>query len=343
MNARRFIGFFSLLTMGGLVGGCASVQVRPVSVAQVNDPAIAGIRFFQPQPYLWVTQMPSTPASAMPMAGRPGMGQPMKPGQGPMMPPGARWNKSHHGMPMSGMGGNAGSKDQNPSNGMSRHADHAQHPMHETMASHGQQGTMHQGPRMAGRRPPMPMMAGRMRPNGPPQSIYELQIIYLPDYSHPYVANIHGGIGYSPNSLILANGWQLLAVNVKGKVAQAKALRALTAMPAMTPHQPGMLHHPMPGMMGNMGMEHRRLGHANTGSKHPMHHRNLQQTKQTWRRGHRMMPHPMFMPGRAAMAMGLHPGLYAFVFNAKTGKLQGLRMVRMLKEHPGHQYNGMMK
>ncbi|MGC8541435.1 MAG: hypothetical protein ACP5QA_12520 [Phycisphaerae bacterium] len=29
--------------------------------------------------------------------------------------------------------------------------------------------------------------------------------------------------------------------------------------------------------------------------------------------------------------------------NAKTGKLEGLRMVRMLKEHPGHKHKGMMK
>ena len=340
MNAQRVIGVISLLAIGGLIGGCASVQVQPVSVAQVNDPAIEGIRFFQPQPYLWVTQMPARPAPAMHLAGWPGMGRPMRPGQGPMRPPGGRWYNSHGGMSMRGMGEPAGSKDQNPANGMPRHADHRQHSMHGMMAGHGRHGPTHQGPRMTGPRPPMPIGAGRMRPNGPPQSIYELQIIYLPDYSHPYVANIHGGLGHSPNSLILANGWQLLAVNVKGKVTPAKPIRALTAIPAMPPQPPGMMRHPIPGMMGTMGMALRRQGPGKHGSQHMLPNRNQ---NHGWRQHHRMMPRRMFMPGRAAMAMGLRPGLYAFVFNAKTGKLEGLRMVRMLKEHPGHKHKRRIK
>ncbi len=57
MNAQRVIGVTSLLPIGGLIRGYASVQVREVSVAQVNDPAIARIWFFQPQPYLAEPEM----------------------------------------------------------------------------------------------------------------------------------------------------------------------------------------------------------------------------------------------------------------------------------------------
>lgn len=170
--------------------------------------------------------------------------------------------------------------------------------------------------------------------------IYELQIIYLPDYSHPYVANIHGGLGRSPNSLVLANGWELLAVNAEGKVTQAKPIRAVSAASAVRPEQPMMMHHPMPAMMQKMGMTHGRHGQAKRGSKHAMHNGNLKRGR---RHGHSMMPHPMFMPGRAVMAMGLHPGLYAFVFNAKTGNLEGLRLVPMLQGHPWHKHTDTMR
>ena len=38
MQARRIIKVSVLLALGGLVGGCASVQIKPIAVSQVNDP-----------------------------------------------------------------------------------------------------------------------------------------------------------------------------------------------------------------------------------------------------------------------------------------------------------------
>ena len=342
MNAQRVIRVFSLLALGGLVGGCASVQVRPVSVAQVNDPAIAGVRFFQPEPYLLVTQMPARPTPPMPMM-MAMMHPPKGPGHGPnhgqptMMPPAGRWDGQQHNKPM--MGKHRGPKDMENHNApadMPHHAAGDHHDMGAMMGDRGRQGPMHRGHGMARPRPPMPMMGGRMRTRPPQPPTYELQIIYLPDYSHPYVANIQGGLGHSPNSLVLANGWELLGVNVKGKVTQAKPIRAITAAPAMPPHPRMMMHHPMPGM----GMAPGRNGLHKKPGKHAVHNWN---PKRAWRQRHNMMMHRMMMPGRAAMAMGLHPGLYAFVFNAKTGKLEGLRLVRLLKAHHQHGCMGMMK
>ena len=55
--------------------------------------------------------------------------------------------------------------------------------------------------------------------------------------------------------------------------------------------------------------------------------------------GRQGMMHRMLMPRHTARAIGLKPGLYQFVFNAKTGKLEGLRPVRLM--HPKH--HGWMK
>lgn len=346
MNAQRVIRVFSLLALGGLVGGCASIKVTPVSVAQVNDPAIAGVRFFQPEPYLLVTQMSARPTPPMPMM----MAMrhpPMGPGHGPdhgqatMMPPAGRWDGQQHNKPM--MGKHHGPKDMENHNApadMPHHAAGGHDDMGAMMGDRGGHGPMRRGHGMARPRPPMPKMAGRMRGRPPQPPTYELQIIYLPDYSHPYVANIQDGLGHSPNSLVLANGWELLGVNVKGKVTQAKPIRAITAAPAMPPHPRMMMHHPMPGMMPGMGMAPGRHGQHKKPGNHAVQNWN---PKKAWQQRHNMMMHPMMMPGRAAMAMGLHPGLYAFVFNAKTGKLEGLRLVRLLKGRHQHGRMGMMK
>lgn len=356
MNARRVIEVVVLLSVGGLVGGCASVQVKPVSVAQVNDPAIAGVRFFQPQPYLLITEMPARPTPPMPMMGqgmmRPPMGPmggpnscPMmyQPSGGPQHGPGKSMMERHNGM--KGPGGQRDAGD------MQQTGHH--HDMAGMMGQHGQpghhgsmmmEGHKH-GPKGLGgpmmghnRTHAMPMRNGMMHRMAPQQQrIFEMRIIYLPDYSHPYVANIKGGLGRSPNSIILANGWELLALNIKGHVAEPRPIHAMSAAPAM-PQGGMMMHHRKLKMMADRDMNHSKPG------QHKKAHRDGKHWGQHGPRGgHGMMMHPMMMPRHAAMAMGLQPGLYRFVFNAKTGKLEGLRHVRLLKAHHWHGHGGMMK
>ncbi|MGC8624150.1 MAG: hypothetical protein ACP5I8_01380 [Phycisphaerae bacterium] len=270
MHARQIIGVIVSLTLGGLIGGCASVQVKPVSVTQVNDPAIVGVRFFQPQPYLLVTEMPSMPTPPKPMLLHGLMRLPIGPMNGrmscPMMRP--------RGGPQHGVG-----KPMMKWQGMNRPGRRHGTAMGPVSKRHGMAGMM---------------ALGEMRHLPPQQRVFKLQIIYLPDYSHPYVAVIQGGLGHSPNSLVLANGWELLGLNVKGPVAQSRPIHAITAAPAL-------------------------------------------------RQVHGRMTHPMLMPLHAAMAMGLQPGLYRFIFNAKNGKLEGLRRIGLLKPHHWRRPMGMMK
>ena len=245
------IGLAALL-LGGVVGGCASVQVHPVAVAQLNNPSIKGVRFFQPAPYLLVTEVPA-----------------MAPGPHPMMPPlgkGEHRAWKHH---------------------------------HKMMRCH------------PGKRPMPPHLSA--------QNVYCLQIIYLPDYSHPYVADITGGFGHTANSIALSNGWELLGINTHGKIVPAQPIRAMTAVPAM--HGP----HPMQMKKWHKGWKHHRgMG--------PIGRRDMKQ------RMKRRMMHRMMMSRHAAKAMGLKPGLYQFVFNARTGKLEGLKLVHLM--HPGMKHHG---
>ncbi len=357
MNARRVIGVVALLAVGGIVGGCASVQVKPVSVAQVNDPAISGVRFFQPQPYLLVTEMPTRPTPPMPMMGgmmRPPMGS-MRggPNSCPMMPQRSGGPQCGPGQPMSDRhSGMNGPEGHGHASDMAQKGHHHDMNMAGMMGQPGHHGNMmknsRNGPMGAGgpmmghdRNHPRPMrnrMMHRMVPP-PPQQVFELQIIYLPDYSHPYVANIKGGLGRSANSIILANGWELLALNVKGHVTEPRPVHAISAAPAMPPHGGMMRRGPMGAMMPGCDM--------NSGK--PGHHKKAQRDGKHWgwhgpRGDHgNMMMHPMMMPRHAAMAMGLQPGLYRFVFNAKTGKLNGLRRVKLLKPHHWNNPEGMMK
>ncbi len=350
MNAQRVIGVVSLLALGSLIGGCASVQVTPVSVAQESDPAIAGVRFFQPEPYLLVTQLPARPMGPMPgimpklMPGMmPGMQPRMGPGMGPNMgqpmikPSAGRWDRrSHAKAMMSKHRGLKNMKHHNAPADMPNDVSRYHRDMTAMMDGHNWHGPTQRGRAMGKAKPPMPMMALRMPPQPP---TYELQIIYLPDYSHPYVANIQGGFGRSANSLILANGWELLGINVKGRITQAKPIRAITAAPAMPPHPRMMMRRTKPGMMPKMNMVPDRSGwHKKAGAKAVRNWRS----KPGWKQGQNMTVHPMIMPGPAALALGLHPGLYAFVFNPRTGKLEGLRPVRLLKAYHQPDRWGMM-
>lgn len=322
MQARRIIKVGVLLALGGLVGGCASVQIKPIAVSQVNDPDIAGVRFFQPQPYLLVTQMPSMPAPPEPMMRQGIMGPPMEPMKGrmscPMMwrsPGGLRHGLCKPMMNSQNMNrpnhrpGDMVRKPLTKNHGMACMIDRkGASGMHGHRMMGGHQYCQIQPGRMLGLKPPtpgMPMPVWKMRRLPPPQRIFKLQIIYLPDYSHPYVADIQGGLGHSSNSLVLANGWELLGLNVKGSVAQSKPITAITVAPAQRKEKKWTSHH------------------------------------KPW--GHGGMMHPMLMPRHTAMAMGLRPGLYRFVYNAKTGKLAGLRRIRLLKPHHWHGMMSMMK
>ncbi len=312
MSARKIAGVLSLLALGVLVGGCASVQVKPVSVAQVNDPAIAGVRFFQPQPYLLVTEMPSHPMPPMRMLMmQGGMPHPMAcRSESRLHGDMHHMMKAHHGM--AGMNAPAGQHKDRMMPGRRSDAIHDGKPMF-------------MGRPVMAKMAHMAMMARMMRAAHPQQRIFKLEIIYLPDYSRPYVANIQGGLGHSPNSILLANGWELLGLNVKGHVTPSRPIQAITAVPTM-PHAGMMMH-------GNAMWQH---------GKHAWH-KPTADNAHPWgqRRSHGMMHHPMMLPRHAAMAMGLHPGLYRFVFSAKTGKLEGLRCIRLLKPHHWHGHNAM--
>lgn len=313
MQIGKVLGLASMVIMGGLVGGCSTVQVHPVTVAQVNNPAISGVRFFQPAPYLLVTQLPMHPQPMMMIRNGPG----------------PRGPQGRHG-PMAMRDG-------------WKHGHGHFHAMHQKKRGpHGKRehGRMkHHGPWM------MPPMAGHpMPPMMAPQRVLCLQIIYLPDYSHPYVADLTGGLGHSKNSIVLANGWELLGINAKGHLTEPPPVRAITAMSGP---MGGPMHGPMAwqhqGMAGRPHMMHgrhgRKMAHhrpmmGRGGMKHhPMNHKRMM-----WRM--RMM-HRMMMSRQAAMAMGLHPGLYRFVFNAKTGQLKCLVPVKFMRmAHHGHFHGG---
>ncbi len=304
MNLRKIVGVLSLLTAGVLVGGCASVRVTPVSVAQVNDPSIAGVRFYQPQPYLLVTEMPARPMEHMPM-----MNGIMRPGM--MHPPMGHQQK----------GRGIGHKQQMMKNHHGMWDKNAPKGRHEDRMMHGQKpDALHHGNHQWNNRPNMGKMGNMIIAMRPPERVFKLEIIYLPDYSHPYVANIQGGLGHSPNSILLANGWELLGLNVKGHVTQSRPITAITAVPAKT-HPGLMMHGKNMWQHGKKASHKHAAGDARQWGHHPS-------------RG--MMHHPMMLPRHAAMAMGLHPGLYQFVFSPKTGKLAGLRCIRLLKPHHWH-------
>jgi hypothetical protein len=300
----------SLLGVSGLMGGCAAVSVHPVSVADANNPSVSGIRFYQPTPYLLVTELPSRPQvmvhpgpmgmAGMAMAGPKGMAM-HRPMSGPM-------RHRDHGPDMGRDHGMRGHHPMPPG----RHGWHG--------GPQGRKGMMHAMMPM----PPMhPMMIARKA-----QRVMMLQIIYLPDFSKPYVLNINNALSHHNNSIVLANGWELLGVNVKGHLAEPPPIRAIDAVPGGKPMGPG---HPMPRMMRRPG----RWGH-------PMHGMQRKNAKRGMRgpgmmRGMMHRPamriqrwHRMMIARRAAMMMGLTPGLYQFVYSPKTGQLLGLRRVRIL-------------
>ena len=288
----------SLTCSVGLIGGCASVSVHPVSVADANNPAVSGIRFYQSTPYLLVTEMP-TPMHVLIKRNGPGM-----PPAGPGMAMRGRMEHQHW-----GHGGNR--------------AEHHHRDGRRMMPK------WRGGPTMIHRRPmpAMPMAMAR------PQHVMMLQIIYLPDFSKPYVANFNNPFSRGKNSIVLANGWELMGINVKGHIKEPPPIRAITASPA---HPPRAMH---PMMMGPMGMRRGGMGPMGMMPGHPP----FNHMKRKGRHGpmimRGMMPRPgmrfmrrrgMMMPWRAAMAMGLKPGLYQFVYSPKTGQLLGLRAVRIL-------------
>ena len=315
MQVRKLLGLASIALLGGLVGGCSTVQVHPVSVAQANNPSISGVRFFQPAPYLLVTQMPTHPQPMMLMMA----------GPHPHGPMAMRWGPKR------------------------RHGDfHGRHPADRDSHRHApnrKHGRMkHQRP-MMGR-----WMNGHSMPPPPPpmmaqQRLLCLQIIYLPDYSHPYVANLKGGLGHSKNSIVLANGWELLGINAKGHLTEPPPVRAITALPMMPP-----MGGPMPGPMAwkhhawkHHGWKHhgKPMMHGRQARKMDRHGMHRRWMNHNLMMRHMMMMHRMMMSRQAAMAMGLHPGLYRFVFNAKTGRLECLQPVKFMAwHHHGHFHGG---
>jgi hypothetical protein len=316
MQLRKILGLVSIAIFGGLMGGCSTVQVHPVSVAQANNPSISGVRFFEPMPYLLVTQMPMHPQPMMLMRTGPHP-QGMSGHRGPMaMRKG--WKHGH-----------------GPFHG--RHfANRGPHGKLNRMKKHGPMMNRWMGGHPMP--PQMPMMAQ--------QRVLCLQIIYLPDYSHPYVADLKGGLGHSKNSIVLANGWELLGINAQGHLTEPPPVRGITAMPMMAPMMPlmggpmqgpmawkhhgkSMMHGRHAGKMGRKNMHHRAMNHQQ------MMHRMMKMHRMMMRR--MMMMHRIMMSRQAAMAIGLHPGLYRFVFNAKTGRLECLQPVKfMTLHHHGH-------
>ena len=310
MQKMKWFVLASLACSAGFLGGCASVSVHPVSVADANNPAVSGIRFYQSTPYLLVTEMP-TPMRAMMQRNGPGM-----PSGGP-------------GMAMRGPNQRGGPMGNNHWGHGNDHAEPQHSNGHRMMPErHGPPG----GPGMVWRRP-MPPMPG---PMARPQRVMLLQIIYLPDFSRPYVANFNNPFSRGKNSIVLANGWELMGINVKGRIQPPPPVRALMASPMPPPHP----MHPM--MMGAMGMQHGRMGQMRgmmPGHPLPSSMRCKGRYAPTIMRKKMLRPgmrfnrwHGMMMRRRAAMAMGLKPGLYQFVYSPKTGQLLGLRAVRILPE-----------
>lgn len=316
MHRMKLLAMASLLGAAGLMGGCASVSVHPVSVADASNPSVNGIRFYQSTPYLLVTEMPTPPHVMFPR-GRPGM-----------RPQGPRMAMSGRGMPM-----------------MHGHRPEAMHggPQRWRHEPHGRMGMRH---------PMMPMM-----PMTAAQRMMMLQIIYLPDFSKPYVADFNDAFSHKKNSILLANGWELMGLNVKGHITEPPPIRAIDAVPIAGPLGRPMLRQcPMGPMRGNghrlgpmhpMGGMGRGMMHGKHGLPHGGHkmcvnpgmmggmmHRPAMRIN----RLHRMM-----MARRAAMMMGLAPGLYQFIYSPKTGQLIGLRRVRILpsaRSHPQIRIDG---
>ncbi len=333
MQLRKILGLASIALVGGLIGGCSTVQVHPVSVAQANNPSISGVRFFEPMPYLLVTQMPMHPQPMMLM----------RAGPHPQGMPGHRGPMAMHKGWKHGHGRHFADRDHH---GKGPHGKLADRKPHGPMMKRWMGG--HPMP------PQMPMMAQ--------QRVLCLQIIYLPDYSHPYVADLKGGLCHSKNSIVLANGWELLGINAKGHLTEPPPVRAITAVPMMAPMMPGMMGRMMPAggpMQGPMawnqhswkhhGKPMMNGRHAGKMGRNNMHHRamNHNQMVHHMMKMHRMMMrrmmmmHRIMMSRQAAMAIGLHPGLYRFVFNAKTGRLECLQPVKfMMLHHHGHFHHG---
>ncbi len=279
MQKMKWLILASLTCSVGLIGGCASVSVHPVSVADANNPAVSGIRFYQSSPYLLVTEMP-TPMHVLIQRHGPGM-----PPGGPGMAMRGRMEHQHWG----------------------HEDDRAEHHHRDGRRMMPKWRGRHGGP-MGHRRPMPPMKMAITRP----QHMMMLQIIYLPDFSKPFVANFNNPFSRGKNSIVLANGWELMGINVKGHVKEPPPIRAVTALPMHPPHPLA------PMMMRAMGMRHGRMG--------PM--RKMKMMRRPGMRFNRR--HAMMMWRRAAMAMGIKPGLYQFVYSPKTGQLIGLRAVRIL-------------
>jgi hypothetical protein len=197
---------------------------------------------------------------------------------------------------------------------------------------------MHHGPQMGWmhRMAPMPMMVRKAAA----QRMLMLQIIYLPDFSKPYVAKFNNPFSHHKNSILLANGWELMGINVKGHLKEPPPIRAIDALPSGGP--PGGLMRPGHPMMGPGGLAFSPMGGRKPGMMGGLHHGHMgpmhgHGMMHGMRRGMMHRPamlinrwHHMMMARRAAMMMGLTPGLYQFIYSPKTGALIGLRRVRIL-------------
>ncbi|HMD54979.1 MAG TPA: hypothetical protein VKJ65_10565 [Phycisphaerae bacterium] len=290
MRMRQVVLAMPMILAGALLAGCSAVNVQPISVDQVNDPSVSGVRFYQSAPYLLVTDnsAPQGPQTLMLNPGGP-MRQPAANMPGPMQ--GGNNNNNQMGPPSFNGPGNGPSAfnggppngpgngpNAGPHNGGPNNNANPGHGQHRMRGMHGQMGPGG-GAQMSGR---MLFLRTSQQAN---QGVFTLQIIYLPDYSHPYVAQINS----SGNSIALANGWELLGINASGHLDNPPPITATTRPPAA------------PAAMAMMSM----AGGGGPGRA-------------------------MFVARGAAMAMGLTPGLYQFVFDSKTGELQGLKRVAFL-------------
>ena len=225
MRMRLWVMAIPMVFAGAFLAGCSGVNVQPISVDQINDPSVSGVRFYQSEPYLLVTSMGAPQRAQNVMFNSAGMqgGQAGSSVPGPM-----QWGpngNSRMGPPQPGNHPNANVHNGN----MQNNAGPGPRGFRGMRGQFGPGG----GNRIA--RGTLVLRAAQQ----PQEDMLTLQIIYLPDYSHPYVAQING----NGNSVVLANGWELLGINASGPLGNPPPVTAVT-------RQPGVQ---VLGMMGGAG------------------------------------------------------------------------------------------
>jgi len=162
----------TLVTLTVLVAGCAQLSVYPLEpgTEQRKSDAQEGLRFYRPQPYLFVTRLPSAGAPANP--------QQVVQNNGQTDTQSAKQKKSTRAATTQG-GGSAGGG--------------------------GSQG---------GGSTATPTNSGADVSFVAQNDVYVMRLVYLPDFSKPYVLSASPGLfGTASLSPQLQDGWMLTSLN----------------------------------------------------------------------------------------------------------------------------------